>query len=40
MLLEMINDMSKGFRAALDVIRNGIADMSTRVNLKMRVMAN
>ncbi|KAA0055059.1 senescence-specific cysteine protease sag39 [Cucumis melo var. makuwa] len=39
-LLEMINGMSEDFRATLDVVRNEIADMNTRLSLTMRVMAN
>ncbi|KAA0036436.1 uncharacterized protein E5676_scaffold360G001010 [Cucumis melo var. makuwa] len=40
MLLEMINDMSEDFRATLDVVRNKIADVNTRLNLTMQAMAN
>ncbi|TYK23892.1 hypothetical protein E5676_scaffold419G00720 [Cucumis melo var. makuwa] len=32
-LLEMINDMSKDFLAILDVVRNKITDVNTRLNL-------
>ncbi|TYK28786.1 senescence-specific cysteine protease sag39 [Cucumis melo var. makuwa] len=39
-ILEMINDMSEDFQAILDVVRNEIADVNTRVNLTMRAMAN
>ncbi|KAA0036720.1 reverse transcriptase [Cucumis melo var. makuwa] len=39
-LLEMIHDMSEDFRATLDVFRNKIADVNTRLNLTMRAMAN
>ena len=39
-LLEMINDMSEDFRATLDVIRNEIIDVNTRLNLTMRAIAN
>ncbi|KAA0033331.1 uncharacterized protein E6C27_scaffold845G001500 [Cucumis melo var. makuwa] len=39
-LLEMINDMSEDFRATLDVVRNEIADVNTRLSLTMRAMAN
>ncbi|TYK14924.1 uncharacterized protein E5676_scaffold1623G00170 [Cucumis melo var. makuwa] len=36
----MINDMSEDFQATLDVVRNEIADVNTRLNLTMRAMAN
>ncbi|KAA0065490.1 uncharacterized protein E5676_scaffold76G00370 [Cucumis melo var. makuwa] len=36
----MINNMSKDFRAALNVVRNEIADVSTKVKLTVRAMAN
>ncbi|KAA0050187.1 uncharacterized protein E5676_scaffold180G001240 [Cucumis melo var. makuwa] len=39
-LLEMINDMSKDFLATLDVVKNEVADVNTRLNLTMRVIAN
>ncbi|TYK07348.1 uncharacterized protein E5676_scaffold202G00640 [Cucumis melo var. makuwa] len=39
-LLEMIHDMSEDFRATLDVVRNKIADVNTRLNLTMRAMTN
>ncbi|TYK00114.1 senescence-specific cysteine protease sag39 [Cucumis melo var. makuwa] len=39
-LLEMINDMSKDFRATLDVVRNEIADVNARLNLTVRAIAN
>ncbi|TYK19785.1 senescence-specific cysteine protease sag39 [Cucumis melo var. makuwa] len=39
-LLEMINGMSEDFRATLDVVRNEIADVNTRLSLTMRAMAN
>ncbi|TYK18747.1 senescence-specific cysteine protease sag39 [Cucumis melo var. makuwa] len=39
-LLEMINGMSEDFRAALDVVRNEIADVNARLNLTMRAMTN
>ncbi|KAA0062696.1 uncharacterized protein E5676_scaffold132G00060 [Cucumis melo var. makuwa] len=39
-LLEMINDMSEDFRATLDVVRNEIIDVNTRLNLTMRAIAN
>ncbi|TYJ95701.1 uncharacterized protein E5676_scaffold726G00310 [Cucumis melo var. makuwa] len=36
----MINGMSEDFRATLDVVRNEIADVNTRLSLTMRAMAN
>ncbi|KAA0041739.1 uncharacterized protein E5676_scaffold95G00100 [Cucumis melo var. makuwa] len=36
----MINDMSEDFRATLDVVRNEIADVNTKLSLTMRAMAN
>ncbi|KAA0050696.1 9-cis-epoxycarotenoid dioxygenase NCED6 [Cucumis melo var. makuwa] len=39
-LLEMINNMSEDFRATLDVVRNEIADVNTRLSLTMRAIAN
>ncbi|KAA0032721.1 uncharacterized protein E6C27_scaffold853G00610 [Cucumis melo var. makuwa] len=39
-LLEMINDMSEDFRATLNVVRNEIPDVNTRLDLIMRAMAN
>ncbi|TYK18539.1 uncharacterized protein E5676_scaffold119G00390 [Cucumis melo var. makuwa] len=39
-LLKMINGMSEDFRTTLDVVRNEIADVNTRLNLTMRAMAN
>ncbi|KAA0049646.1 reverse transcriptase [Cucumis melo var. makuwa] len=39
-LLEMINDMSEDFRATLDIIRNEIADVNSRLNLTVRAIAN
>ncbi|TYK27683.1 uncharacterized protein E5676_scaffold225G00120 [Cucumis melo var. makuwa] len=39
-LLEMINGMSEDFRVTLDVVRNEIADVNTRLSLTMRAMAN
>ncbi|KAA0038414.1 uncharacterized protein E6C27_scaffold270G003130 [Cucumis melo var. makuwa] len=39
-LLEMINGMSEDFRATLDVVRNEVADVNTRLSLTMRAMAN
>ena len=39
-VMEMINDMTKDFRATLDVVRNEIAKMNTKVNLTMRALAN
>ena len=34
-LLEMINDMSKDFQAAFDVVRNKITNVSTKVYLTL-----
>ncbi|TYK30023.1 uncharacterized protein E5676_scaffold587G00330 [Cucumis melo var. makuwa] len=39
-LLETINGMLEDFRATLDVVRNEIADVNTRLNLITRVMTN
>ncbi|KAA0035958.1 uncharacterized protein E5676_scaffold349G00580 [Cucumis melo var. makuwa] len=39
-LLEMINGMSEDFRTTLDVVRNEIVDVNTRLSLTMRAMAN
>ncbi|KAA0026251.1 uncharacterized protein E5676_scaffold343G00260 [Cucumis melo var. makuwa] len=39
-LLEMINGMSEDFRATLDIVKNEIADVNTRLSLTMRAMAN
>ncbi|KAA0046481.1 uncharacterized protein E5676_scaffold1251G00300 [Cucumis melo var. makuwa] len=39
-LLEMINGMSEDFQATIDVVRNEIADVNTRLSLTMRAMAN
>ena len=39
-MLEMINDMTEDFRATLDVVRNELAEVNTRVNLTMRALAN
>ncbi|TYK07966.1 uncharacterized protein E5676_scaffold265G00940 [Cucumis melo var. makuwa] len=39
-LLDMINGMSEDFRATLDVVKNGIADVNTKLSLTMRAMAN
>ena len=39
-MLEMIHGMSEDFRATLDVVRNEIAEVNTKVNLKVRVMEN
>ncbi|TYK07554.1 uncharacterized protein E5676_scaffold544G00250 [Cucumis melo var. makuwa] len=36
----MINGMSEYFQATINVIRNEIADVNTRLNLTMRAMAN
>ncbi|KAA0032950.1 uncharacterized protein E6C27_scaffold269G00270 [Cucumis melo var. makuwa] len=36
----MINGISEDFRAALDVVRNEIADVNARLSLTMRAMAN
>ncbi|KAA0061261.1 senescence-specific cysteine protease sag39 [Cucumis melo var. makuwa] len=38
--LEMINDMLEDFRATLDIVRNEIEDVNTRLSLLMRGMAN
>ena len=40
MIMKMINDMSEDFLVALNVVRNEIADVSTRTNLTMLAMAN
>ncbi|KAA0037318.1 senescence-specific cysteine protease sag39 [Cucumis melo var. makuwa] len=40
MLLETINDILEDFQVTLDVVRNEITDVSPRVNLIMRRMAN
>ena len=34
-MLEMINDMIEDFRATLDINRNEIAEVNTKVNLTM-----
>ncbi|KAA0062485.1 uncharacterized protein E5676_scaffold325G00830 [Cucumis melo var. makuwa] len=39
-LLEMINGMLEDFQATVDVVRNEIVDVKTRLNLTMRTMAN
>ncbi|KAA0052177.1 uncharacterized protein E6C27_scaffold1589G00480 [Cucumis melo var. makuwa] len=39
-LLKMINGMLEDFRATLDVVRNEIAYVNTRLSLTMRAMAN
>ncbi|KAA0055658.1 senescence-specific cysteine protease sag39 [Cucumis melo var. makuwa] len=39
-LLEIINGMLEDFRATLNVVRNEIADVNTRLSLTMRAMAN
>ncbi|KAA0042041.1 uncharacterized protein E5676_scaffold306G002830 [Cucumis melo var. makuwa] len=39
-LLEMLNGMSGDFRATLDVVRNEVVDVNTRLNFTMRAMAN
>lgn len=39
-MLEMINGMTEDFRATLDVVRNELAEVNTRVNLTMRALAN
>ena len=39
-MLEMINDMTEDFRATLNVVRNEIIKMNTKVNLTMRALAN
>ena len=33
--MEMINDMTEDFRATLDVVRNEITEVNTKVNLTM-----
>ncbi|KAA0039097.1 uncharacterized protein E5676_scaffold2047G00180 [Cucumis melo var. makuwa] len=38
--LEMTNDMSEDFGATLDVVRNEIVDVNTRLNFTMRAMEN
>ena len=39
-MLKMINDMTGDFRATLDIVRNEIAEVNTRVNLTIRALAN
>jgi len=39
-IIQMVTDLSEDFRAALDVVRTEIADVSTRVNLTMRAVGN
>ena len=39
-MLEMINDMAEDFLATLDVVRNEITKVNTRVNLTMLALAN
>ena len=39
-MLKMINNMTEDFRATLDVVRNELAEVNTRVNLTMRALAN
>ena len=39
-IIEMINGMSEDFRATLDVVRNEIVEVNTKVNLTMRALAN
>ena len=39
-IMEMINGMSEDFRATLDVVRNEIVEVNTKVNLTMRALAN
>ena len=38
--MEMINDMTKNFQATLDVFRNEITEVNTKVNLTMRAFVN
>ncbi|XP_031745591.1 uncharacterized protein LOC116406038 isoform X1 [Cucumis sativus] len=39
-IMEMINGMTEDFRATLDVVRNEIVEVNTKVNLTMRALAN
>ena len=39
-IMEVINGMTKNFLATLDVVRNEIVEVNTKVNLTIRVLAN
>ena len=39
-MLEMINNMTEDFLATLNVVRNEIAEVNTKVNLTMRAITN
>ena len=39
-IMEIINDMTEDFRATLDVVRNAIVEVNTKVNRTMRALEN